>query len=180
MGTSVPLSVVIRRAGEGERRWFAGGGTFTMKALPEETNGSLVLFEDELVRGKVTPLHLHATFEETMYVLDGELLVHVDGEEYPVGAGGVVLFPRGGAHAFMCISETARILAIQTPALFSFYLDASDAITSLDQEDRPPDFDRLRAAAERSNDIEILGPPPFAPLTGENPVAASTTSRRSG
>jgi hypothetical protein len=132
-----------------------------MKALPEETNGSLVLFEDELVRGKVTPLHLHPTFEETMYVLEGELLVHVDGKEHPVGAGGVVVFPRGGAHAFMCISETARILGIQTPALFSFYLDASDAVTSPDQEDRPPDFDRLRAAAERSDDIEILGPPPF-------------------
>lgn len=165
MGTSVPLSIVLRQAGEGERRWFAGGGTFTMKATSEETNGSLSLFEDELVRGKVTPLHQHPTFEETIYVLDGEILVHVDGAEYRVGERGVGVFPRSVPHAFMCISETARILAIQTPALFSFYLDASEAITSPEQADRPPDWDRLHAAAQRSNDIELLGPPPFAPLS---------------
>jgi|SRR3954451_5711051 len=163
MGTSVPQATIIRQAGEGERRWFAGGGTFTMKATSEETNGTLALFEDDLVRGKVTPLHQHPTFEETMYVLDGELLVHVDGEDHRVATGGVIIFARGVPHAFMCISETARILAIQTPALLSFYLDASDAVTSPEQANRPPDFDRLRAAAERSEDIELLGPPPFAP-----------------
>jgi quercetin dioxygenase-like cupin family protein len=165
MGTSVPQRTTIRQAGEGERRWFAGGGIFTMKATPEQTNGSLCLFEDELVKGKVTPLHQHPTFEETIYMLEGEILVHVDGEEHRVGERGVVVFPRGVPHAFMCISETARILAIQTPALFSFYLDASEAITSPEDADRPPDFDRLRAAAERSDDIELLGPPPFAPRT---------------
>src|SRR3954468_13955325 len=99
MGTSVPQTAVVRHAGEGEQRWFAGGGTFTMKAAPEETNGTLALFEDALVRGKVTPLHQHPTFEETMYVLDGELLVHVDDEEHRVGPRGVVVFPRGVPHA---------------------------------------------------------------------------------
>ena len=163
MGTSVPQTTIIRHAGEGEQRWFAGGGIFTMKATSEETNGTLSSFEDDMVRGKVTPLHQHPTFEETIYVLDGELLVHVDDEEHSVGARGVVVFPRGVPHAFMCISETARVLAIQTPALFSFYLDASEAITSPEQANRPPDFDRLRAAAQRSDDIELLGPPPFAP-----------------
>jgi quercetin dioxygenase-like cupin family protein len=164
MGTSVPQRTTIRKLGEGERRWFAGGGIFTMKATADETYGSLCLFEDELVKGKVTPLHQHPTFEETIYMLEGEILVHVHGEEHRVGERGVVVFPRGVPHAFMCISETARILAIQTPALFSFYLDASEAITSPEQANRPPDFDRLRAAAERSDDIELLGPPPFAPL----------------
>ena len=163
MDTSVPQTTIIRHADEGEQRWFAGGGIFTMKAGSEETNGTLALFEDHLVRGKVTPLHQHPTFEETIYVLDGELLVHVEDEEHRVGARGVVVFPRGVAHAFMCISETARILAIQTPALFSFYLDASDAVTSPEQANRPPDFDRLRAAAQSSDDIELLGPPPFPP-----------------
>jgi alkanesulfonate monooxygenase SsuD/methylene tetrahydromethanopterin reductase-like flavin-dependent oxidoreductase (luciferase family) len=54
----------------------------------------------------------------------------VHGEEHPVGAGGVVVFRRGGAHAFMCISETGRILGIQTPALFSFHLDAVQGLDS--------------------------------------------------
>jgi quercetin dioxygenase-like cupin family protein len=163
MGTSIPQAITIKQAGEGEQRWFAGGGTFTMKAASEDTNGTLSLWEDDLAKGKVTPLHLHPTFEETMYVLEGELLVHVDGEEVAVRSNGVAVFPRGVPHAFMCISDTARILAIQTPALSSFYLDASEPITSPEQANRPPDWERLRRAAERSDDIELLGPPPFAP-----------------
>jgi len=46
--------VVIRQAGEGERRWFAGGGLFTMKATASETGGAFALFEDREVLGKPT------------------------------------------------------------------------------------------------------------------------------
>ena len=155
--------MIIRQDGEGERRWFAGGGIWTMKATSAETGGSFMLIEDELVKGKVTPLHQHPTFEEAIYVLEGELLVHVDGDEQRVGEHGVFIAPRGVPHAFMCISETARILGIVAPGLDSFYLDASDPITSPEQENHAPDFERLRAAADRSDDIELLGPPPFTP-----------------
>jgi quercetin dioxygenase-like cupin family protein len=167
MDTFVPQAetVTIRQAGEGERRWFAGGGIWTLKATAAETGGSVMVIEDELVRGKVTPLHQHPSFEEAIYVLEGELLVHVDGEEHRVGERGIFIAPRGVPHAFMCVSDTARVLGIMAPGLDGFYLDASDPITSPEQETLPADFDRLRAAADRSDDIELLGPPPFAPLS---------------
>ncbi len=158
--TAVPI---IRGEGEGERLWFAGGGLWTMKATAEETDGAFTLLEDRMARGKTTPLHTHPNLEETLIVLEGEILVHVEGTEHRVGPGGVAVAPRGVPHAFLVTSETARMLALQTPGSGeAFYRDASEPATDETDAERPPDLDRLRAAAERHPDIiQILGPPPF-------------------
>ena len=77
--------------------------------------------------------------------------------------GGLAFAPRGVAHAFMVTSETARVLALQTPGTGEdFYRDAGEPIRSAADAERPPDWERLRAVAERSDSIEIVGPPPFA------------------
>ena len=155
-------TTVITQSGEGERMWFAGAGVFTFKVTASQSGGSLLLCENVMQRGKTTPLHLHPLEEETIYVLDGEMLVHIDGEEHVLGSGGCVMAPRGVPHALLVTSETARVLAILTPgAAESFYRDAGEPATSDDDVTRPPDLQRLRAAADRSPHIEILGPPPF-------------------
>ncbi len=160
MGTAVPI---VRQEGEGERRWFAGGGLWTMKATAEETGGAFILFEDLMTKGKTTPLHTHPHEDETFIVLEGEIMVHVEGAVHPVGPGGVAMVPRGTRHAFLVTSETARVLALQTPGSGeAFYRDASEPSNDEADAERPPDLDRLRAAAERNpRCIEILGPPPF-------------------
>jgi len=96
-------------------------------------------------------------------VLEGEILVHVDGTEHRVGPGSIAVVPRGVTHAFLVASETSRILALQTPGSGeAFYRDASEPSTDEADSERPPDWDRLRAAAQRNPScIEILGPPPF-------------------
>ena len=160
MSTAVPI---IRGEGEGERLRFAGGGVHLWKATAEETGGAFILFEDRMPRGKTTPLHVHPHEDETFVVLEGEILVHVEGTEHPVGPGGVAVVPRASRHAFLVTSETARILALQTPGSGeAFYREASEPSTDEADADRPADFDRLRAAAERNPGcIQILGPPPF-------------------
>ena len=154
---------IIRREGEGERLWFAGGGVFTMKATSEETDGAFYLLEDWMMQGKTTPLHTHPNVDETLIVLEGEILVYAEGREHRVGPHGVAVAPRGDAHAFMVTSESALILFLQTPGSGeAFYRDVSEPSTDENDTERPPDLDRLRAAAERHPDIiEILGPPPF-------------------
>ena len=153
---------IIRGEGEGERRWFAGGGVWTMKATAEETDGAFTLLEDRLMQGKTTPLHTHPHLDETLIVLEGEILVYAEGTEHRVGPRGVAVAPRGAPHAFMVASETARILALQTPGSGeAFYRDATEPATAETDPERT-DWERLRAAAERHPDIiEILGPPPF-------------------
>jgi quercetin dioxygenase-like cupin family protein len=157
---------VIRQAGEGEQFWFAGGGLLTMKAISAETGGAFALFEDREVGGKSTPLHLHPGDDEVIYVLEGEILVHVHGEEYRVGQGGAFAAPRGVPHAFLVTSETARLLALTVPgtgwAEVQYRELCEPASPDAVPGSRPPDFARIRAVAERSDCIEILGPPPFA------------------
>src|SRR6476661_3978304 len=146
--TSTPVPI-IRGAADGERRWFYGGGVHTWKATAEETNGAFLLFEDRMDRGKATPLHTHPDSDETMIVLDGEILMHMDGTDHRVGAGGVVVAPRGVPHAFLVVSATARLLCLHTPGCCqAFYLDASTPITGDDLASRTVDFAVVRASAE--------------------------------
>jgi quercetin dioxygenase-like cupin family protein len=154
---------IIREEGEGERLWFAGGGLWTMKATAEETDGAFILVEDRMSLGKMTPLHTHPNQDETLIVLEGEILLYAEGKEHRVGPRGVAVALRGAPHAFMVTSESALILTLQTPGSGeAFYREASEPSTDETDARRPPDLNRLRAAAQRHPDIiEILGPPPF-------------------
>lgn len=162
---------IIRQGGEGERMWFAGGGAFTWKATAAETGGAFILMEDLIEGGKVTPFHVHPDQDEAIYVLEGELLVDVEGDQQRVGPGGFFFTPRGVAHAFMITSDSARVLALQTPGTGeSFYREAGEPVESEADAARPPDWTRLRDVAERSACIELVGPPPFE---AAKPAAAS-------
>ena len=154
---------IIRGEGEGERLWFFGGALYTMKATAEETDGAFMLLEAQMVRGKPTPLHTHPHEDETIIVLEGEILFYVEGREHRVGPGGVAVAPRGVPHALLVTSETTRVLALLTPGSGEpFYRDATEPATAETDPGRPPEWDRLRAAAERNPScIQILGPPPF-------------------
>ena len=159
--TTTPTSVV-RAADEGERRWFAGGGVVTWKVRAEESNGAFLMFEDRMEQGKVTPLHIHPDTDETFFVLEGEILMHLDGSEQRVSEGGMMLATRGLPHAFMVTSPFARLLCVQTPGnIESFFWDASDPIAD-DVDSGVVDFERIAASAQRSGGMTILGPPPFA------------------
>ena len=151
---------ILRGEGEGERLWCAGGGVFTMKATSEETDGAFSLWEDQMARGKTTPLHTHPNVDETIIVLEGEILIYAEGREHRVGPRGVAVALRGAPHAFMVTSESALILTLQTPGSGEvFYRDASEPATA-ETDSARTDFDRVRAAAERHPDLmQILGPP---------------------
>lgn len=172
MSSAVPI---IRQDGEGEQMWFAGGGVFTWKATAAETGGAFILLEDRMVRGKTTPMHLHPNEDEVIYMLEGEILVHIEGEEHRVGQGGLFVAPRGVPHAFMVTSETAHVLALQTPGTGEgFYRDAGEPVASAADASRPADFARLRDVAQRSAAIELLGPPPFSAVQRSPAASASS------
>jgi quercetin dioxygenase-like cupin family protein len=152
---------IIRAPGAGERRWFYGGGTHTWKVRAEETGGAFYVFEDEMTEGKTTPLHCHPDATEMAYVLEGEILVRIGDREERVGASGMTVAPPGVAHAFLVLSPTARILAMQTPgAGEAFYRGASEPATS-DSDEGPVDFARVQQFAAQTGAVDILGPPPF-------------------
>lgn len=149
---------IVKAAGEGERRWFYGGGLHTWKATSEDSNGAFFVLEDELARGKSTPLHTHPQ-DEIVFVIEGELLCYGDGVEKRVGPGTTIITPRGVPHAFTVLSERARIFFVQTPGGGdAFYRKASEPAGA---EAGPVDFRKLGEVAKATGATEILGPPPF-------------------
>jgi quercetin dioxygenase-like cupin family protein len=162
MAVSQIAPALLRSRAEAEQRWFYGGGVHTWLASAEETGGAFLLFEDTMDAGKRTPLHTHPDADETMYVLEGEILMHLDGRDHRVASGGIAFAPRGMPHAFMVLSPVARLLCLHTPGCCqAFYWDASEPITAERPASGAVDFARVLASAEKNGGIEILGPPPF-------------------
>ena len=155
------MSGFVRAANDGELRWFSGGGIHRWMATTEQTDGSYLMFEDRMERGKVTPLHLHPDADESMYLLEGEILIHLDGVEHRVGAGGLAMVPRGTQHAFLVTSEMARMLVLITPGVGQeFFFDASEPY--VEGAPHEVDFAKIQQSARTNGSTVILGPPPFA------------------
>lgn len=158
---------VVRAGDEGEHRWFAGGGLHVWKARAADTGGAFNAFVDHLTRGKMTPLHMHPDADDSMYVIEGEVTYYVDGQTHILGPGSFASALRGTPHAFMVTSETAKVLAFQTPGASEvFYLDASDPLEEAAAGDgNGVDLPRLQqSAATHESAVRFLGPPPFERL----------------
>src|SRR5689334_21911609 len=110
MNEKTMTAPVIRRAGEGDKRWFFGGGEWTWKLGSAEDDISLV--EVAMVGGKFTPVHTHPV-SESMWVLEGQIRYRINDDEHELGTGDFVMVPAGVPHAFMVLSPTAKVLGIQ-------------------------------------------------------------------
>lgn len=151
----------VRNTDEIERRWFYGGGLHGWLVRESEVGGGFLLFEDTLDPGKRTPLHTHPAADEMFYLLDGSLLLQIDGVEHELRAGGVAVILRGVPHAFLVQAEGARMLCLHSPGGGEdFYRAASEpALTG--KPAMAVDFDRIRQAAASTGSMTIAGPPPF-------------------
>lgn len=152
---------VIRSPGEGEPFWF-DGGLMTMKATPDDTGGSLSVVDVVVPRGKATPLHAHPEAEESFYVIDGDIVVHVDGKDHELTVGATTTIRRGTPHAFAVRSSDAHLLVVFTPGgAEQFFVEAGEPATrrALPPE-AEPDFARYQEAATKTG-LVLLGPPPF-------------------
>jgi quercetin dioxygenase-like cupin family protein len=172
-------TAIVLGNGEGDAVWF-NSDLFTFKATAEETAQAFTLWEERSQRGKVTPLHVHPDADETFWVIEGEIVVHVDGSERAVGPGGVASVPRGMPHAVLVTSNTARMMTLLTPAspaMERFFREVGEPAT---QRTLPPSaplpLERIRAAAARHGGVVILGPPPFAPVGHRAPADEPVSS----
>ena len=145
---------------DGEALWLPGT-LVTIKATAEQTGGEFVLFEEFASREMATPLHVHPQDHESLYILEGELTIYLDGQPIAASAGSFVHIPKGYfPHAFQVDSETARFHVLTTPAHEQFFRAASEPAQSRTiPPQEPPDLEKVRAAAAEHG-VEILGPPP--------------------
>ncbi len=166
------IAPLIRNADDAELRWFHGGGLHTWLVREGEVDGGFLLFEDDVQPGKCTPLHTHPGAEETFYLLEGSMLLHVDGRESELRARGVAMVPRGVPHAFLAGPDGARMLCLHTPGGGEdFYRTASEPARP-GEPALPVGLDRIRQAAIATGSMVLVGPPPF-PAPGSDTRAAA-------
>jgi quercetin dioxygenase-like cupin family protein len=142
------------RAGEVR---FLGLPTW-IKADRDLTNGHFSLIEQVIPPGFESPWHVHRSEDESFYVLEGEMLVILEGSRFLLQAGDFAFGPRGIPHGFRIEgNKPARILLMTTGSDFADFI--TETSTPSDAPPAAPDMALLMAAAERRN-IAILGPLP--------------------
>lgn len=140
--TSAPLNIV--------------GEETLVKVAAADSDGQLAFFQLLAPPMSGPPRHVHSREDELFYVLEGELVFELDGQRFPVEAGGTVFLRRGVVHAYQNFTERdARLLIATTPGGFSeFFVELSAATPAGGM----PAFEVLQALAEKYG-ITTLGPP---------------------
>ncbi|MFH0758294.1 MAG: cupin domain-containing protein [Bacteroidota bacterium] len=62
------------------------------------------------------PLHIHPNQDEWFYNIDGEYLFQVGEEKYEMGKGETIFLPRNIQHAFIQLTEKAKVIVSYLPA----------------------------------------------------------------
>ncbi len=123
---------------------------FARKVLVGPQTGAI---HTELAAGELAPAgwirrHIHS-FEEALYVLQGDLLLDIDGHIHCLAAGDYALMPVGAWHALANASGApVRWLSVNTPQRLPFDAPRRDTFYGgtaiepdpLDAIGRPPDF----------------------------------------
>jgi len=135
---------------------YVVGDEVTVKISSQDTGGAFAVCEDVTPPLAGPPLHLHLEQDEWWYILEGEYLFEVDGQQTKANAGATVFARRGSRHTFQNIGhQPGRVLVTVVPGgLDVFFLELSamfPASAPLDMEKFAPLF--------RKHRLELLGPP---------------------
>lgn len=136
---------------------------FRVIAESDDLGGRLFIVEFVIQAGSEPPLRRHRHEDLLLFVLDGRLTFHVDGQQHPASPGGSVIVPKGSAHGFTVESRSARLLMVLSPAgaeeLISQLFGSPKVHSGLSGDDSCEVIDQLVTTAARY-DVEITGPPP--------------------
>ena len=125
------------------------------KATGDDGDGHFSLSEGTLAPGFPGPVpHVHRTFADSFYVLEGTLTMRVGAETVAAEAGTCAVVPPGVVHTFSNPSNApVRILNLMAPGGFERYLREVVATMS---PDAPPDPAVMAEIASRY-DFEPVG-----------------------
>ena len=125
--------------------------------------------------GDTPPLHVHTDEDETFYVLDGEITVHVAGQDPLVLRAGQAAFaPRAVPHVYVVTSSTpARWVGTSTGHQFASFVEALSTPAAEPALPADVEIDPAHVAAVAArHGIELLGPPGMLPQAAGHAATA--------
>ena len=147
---------IARKADESRALWFLGG-LYEILVSSDETGGQVTVMRMTAPAGTGSPPHTHPG-DESLYVLDGDLNIHIGDDVVSAKPGSAFYFPAGTREFFEAVT-TATVLVTYTPGgIDKFFAEVGEpaaARTLPPPSDEPPDFERIvRVAAENGMQIE--------------------------
>ena len=125
-----------------------------LKLLTDQTNGSIMMFEQAVPAGTKSWFHLHHNSDEVAWVLAGEITFKIGDEVTVGGPGTCAFFPRNVPHAWKSTGrETGRVLFMYTPAAAGGYVEEL-------LNHRPINDDERNQLRDRYH-WEVVGPNPL-------------------
>jgi quercetin dioxygenase-like cupin family protein len=128
--------------------------TLDVKISGKDTDGGIAMFEQTgLTPHGGPPLHIHPFQDEWFYVVEGQYRFQVGDEKYSMSAGDTIFLPKNVPHAFIQLTEQARMIVTYLPAgKMEAFFEATDQWTS------PPSKEEIARVFE-DHDMHIVGPP---------------------
>lgn len=125
-----------------------------IKISANDTDGDLAVFEQTGYTPKGgPPLHIHPFQDEWFYVVEGEYLFQVGEDKYSMKVGDTIFLPRNVQHAFVQITDKAKIVVSYLPAgKMEDFFKVTDSWTS------PPSKEEVIKVFEK-HDMKVVGPP---------------------
>jgi quercetin dioxygenase-like cupin family protein len=148
--------------GPGEGRTIPGTDAITLKATSEETGGSIGFLEATSLPGYGPPRHIHHSYDELFYVLEGEFLFLVGERQASALPGTFVFIPRGTIHAAKVIgSEPGKVLIAYIPGGLEHSFEEFAQLRTEQGEDANRSTGQGMTVEEinKKYDSEFVGPP---------------------
>ena len=144
--------------------WFQNS-LVTIRVSVSDGQDGISVLEHRVPYGFSPPLHIHRTEDAVLHVLEGEFRVKVNDQEHRLGAGDVLLAPKGVPHTYRVESvPRGRILTITARGDFERFVRAVSRPAERPELPAPagaPSADATQAlkASAAKYGIELVGPP---------------------
>lgn len=156
MRTNKGFKVGAGEAREGKHYKMRGVtlNALDVKISGVDTDNELAVFEQTgFTLNGGPPLHIHIYQDEWFYILEGEYIFQVGDRKYAMKTGDTIFLPRNVPHAFIQLTEKAKVIVSYLPAgKMEAFFKLTDSWT------KPPSNEEIAKAFE-AHDMKIVGPP---------------------
>lgn len=161
-----PTNQRVAVAKPGESRFKFTSQQFAQRGLckvtSDDSGGACSIFELGALPKFGPPRHVHHREDEWYYVLAGDFLFEVSGENYSLPTGGCIWLPRDIPHCWGNAGTTAgKLILLCEPGGFEKFFEEAAQGPPLASQD-PADLHKLHALHAKYG-MELLGPPLFPP-----------------